>query len=73
MAALATISKMESYNVQGHLVRIGKIVQDGWNAIVKKIDLPIHVGSIYPLSHFDFCNNESLVLKTLFTQEMLKP
>ena len=70
-AALATIHKMEQNNVHLHLIKIGKIVQNSWNTIAKKIGLNIHVGSIYPLSHFDFQDNEPLVLKTLFTQEML--
>jgi glutamate-1-semialdehyde 2,1-aminomutase len=70
-AALATIQKMERHKIQEHLVKIGKIVQDGWNSIAKKTGLSIHVGSIYPLSHFDFQDKEPLVLKTLFTQEML--
>jgi len=70
-AALATIQKMERNKVQEHLVKIGKIVQDGWNDIAKRAGLSIHTGSIYPLSHFDFQNKEPLVLKTLFTQEML--
>jgi glutamate-1-semialdehyde aminotransferase len=71
-AALATIQKMERHKVQEHLVSIGKIVQDGWNSIAKRTGLSIHVGSIYPLSHFDFQDNGPLVLKTLFTQEMLE-
>jgi glutamate-1-semialdehyde aminotransferase len=71
-AALATIQKMELHKVQEHLVNIGKIVQNGWNSTAKKIGLSIHVGSIYPLSHFDFQDKEPLILKTLFTQEMLE-
>ncbi|MDR2591729.1 MAG: aminotransferase class III-fold pyridoxal phosphate-dependent enzyme [Chitinispirillales bacterium] len=70
-AALATIDKMERDKVQEHLVKIGKIVQDGWNTIAKKTGLSIHIGSIYPLSHFDFQDKDPLVLKTLFIQEML--
>jgi glutamate-1-semialdehyde 2,1-aminomutase len=70
-AALATIQKMEQYKVQEHLINIGKIVQNGWNNAANKTGLSIHVGSIYPLSHFDFQDKEPLVLKTLFTQEML--
>jgi len=70
-AALATIQKMEQHKVQEHLINIGKIVQNGWNSIAQKVGLSIHVGSIYPLSHFDFQDKEPLVLKTLFTQEML--
>jgi glutamate-1-semialdehyde aminotransferase len=70
-AALATIQKMERHKIQEHLVNIGKIVQNGWNSIAKKTGLSIHTGSIYPLSHFDFQDKEPLILKTLFTQEML--
>ena len=70
-AALATINKMEKYKVQEHLIHIGKMIQNGWNTIAKKTGLNIHVGSIYPLSHFDFLYGQKLVLKTLFTQEML--
>jgi len=70
-AALATINKMEKYNVQEHLVNIGKIIQSGWNTAAKKTGLSINVSSIYPLSHFEFVYDNKLVLKTLFTQEML--
>jgi len=70
-AALATIQKMEKFKVQDHLTKIGKMIQEGWNTIAKNVGLSIHVGSIYPLSHFDFKDKEPLVLKTLFTQEML--
>jgi len=71
IAALATIRKMEQYKIQEHLIKIGKTIQNGWNTIAKKVGLDIHVGSIYPLSHFDFLDKEPLILKTLFTQEML--
>jgi glutamate-1-semialdehyde aminotransferase len=70
-AALATIQKMECCNIQEHLVKIGKIVQNGWKTIANNIGLNIHIGSIYPLSHFDFHDDNPLLLKTLFTQEML--
>jgi glutamate-1-semialdehyde aminotransferase len=71
-AALASIDKMERCRVQEHLVAIGKQVQDGWNEAAKKTNLSIHVGSIYPMSHFDFLEGNPLALKTLFTQEMLE-
>jgi glutamate-1-semialdehyde aminotransferase len=70
-AALATINKMEKYKVQDHLIKLGKMVQEGWDIIAKRNKVKIHIGSIYPLSHFDFLEAEPLVLKTLFTQEML--
>jgi glutamate-1-semialdehyde aminotransferase len=70
-AALATIQKMERCNIQEHLIKTGKVIQDGWKSIARRVGLNIHVGSIYPLSHFDFQDGDPLVLKTLFTQEML--
>jgi glutamate-1-semialdehyde aminotransferase len=70
-AALATINKMEKYNIQEHLVNLGKMVQDGWATIAKEHHIEIHISSIYPLSHFEFGEPDPLVLKTLFTQEML--
>lgn len=71
VAAIATIKKMKKNNVQNHLIDCGKQVQEGWRSLAKKHRLNIHVGSIYPLSHFDF-EESPVVLKTLFTQEMLR-
>ena len=71
VAALATINKMIKYKVQDHMIECGKMIQKGWNELSKKHSLNLHVGSLYPLSHFDIKEN-SLVYKTLFTQEMLK-
>ena len=70
VAAIATIKKMLAYHVQDHLIECGKQIQAGWTQLAQKHNLKIHVGSIYPMSHFDF-TEKSLVLKTLFTQEML--
>jgi glutamate-1-semialdehyde aminotransferase len=70
VAALATIRKMMTCQVQVHLMKCGQQVQEGWNRLAKKHGLGIHVGGIYPLSHFDF-KVSPLVCKTLFTQEML--
>jgi glutamate-1-semialdehyde aminotransferase len=70
VAAIATIMKMRKYNVQNHMMECGRKVQEGWSQLAEKHALNIHVGSIYPLSHFDF-KEKPLVLKTLFTQEML--
>jgi glutamate-1-semialdehyde aminotransferase len=70
-AAIATINKILQYSVHKHLVRIGKKVQEGWIRAAKKNCLPIHVGGIYPLGHFSFESKRPLVLKTLFTQNML--
>jgi glutamate-1-semialdehyde aminotransferase len=72
VAALATIKKYETHKVQKHLIKVGKMIQDGWTKLAKKNNLEIHVNGIYPLGHFDFIAKEPLVLKTLYTQEMLK-
>jgi len=70
VAAIATINKMRKYNVQNHMIECGKRIQEGWKSLADKHKLNINIGSIYPLSHFDFVKSP-LVLKTLFTQEML--
>ncbi len=69
-AAIATINKMKRLNVQNHMMECGKTIQKGWKILSDKYKLNIKVGSIYPLSHFDFVETP-LLMKTLFTQEML--
>jgi Glutamate-1-semialdehyde aminotransferase len=70
VAAIATIKKMIKFKVQDYMIECGKQIQEGWRTLSSKHDISIHIGSIYPMSHFDFKENP-LVLKTLFTQEML--
>jgi len=69
-AAIATINKMRKLNVQKHMMECGKTIQKGWKTLADKYTINIKVGGIYPLSHFDFIESP-LILKTLFTQEML--
>jgi glutamate-1-semialdehyde aminotransferase len=71
VAALATIDKMLKCKVQEHMINCGKKVQEGWIRSIQKYNLNVHVGSLYPLSHFEF-GEKPLVYKTLFAQEMLK-
>lgn len=71
VAAIASIRKMLDCKVQDHMMKMGKMVQDGWKQISEKYHLNLNVYGIYPLGHFDFPDNK-LVLKTLYTQEMLK-
>ena len=70
-ATIASIRSFEEYDVASHLTDIGKKVQDGWLIRAEKAGLKIHVSGIYPLSHFSFEHQDSLVMKTYFTQEML--
>ena len=72
VAALATIKKIKENNVSKHLVNIGKEIQEGWKKLSQKHSLRITVSGIYPLSHFSFDYDNSLVLKTLLTELMLE-
>lgn len=71
-AALATIRKLKDKNVPEHLMKIGRMVQEGWKFIASKYGIDIEVSGIYPLGHFSFKDGDALVLKTLFTQLMLE-
>jgi glutamate-1-semialdehyde 2,1-aminomutase len=71
-AALATIRKHAERSVGGHLMAIGKRVQDGWTAIGGSTGIPVVAGGIYPLSHFSFEDKENLAMKAFFIQEMLE-
>lgn len=70
-AALATIKYFIANKVQDSLIQAGEQVQAGWRAMAEKNGLKIKVGGLAPLSHFSFDSEKPLVLKTLFTQEML--
>eukprot|EP00003_Mantamonas_plastica_P030355 TRINITY_DN749_c0_g1_i3.p1 TRINITY_DN749_c0_g1~~TRINITY_DN749_c0_g1_i3.p1 ORF type:complete len:950 (-),score=328.36 TRINITY_DN749_c0_g1_i3:178-3027(-) len=70
-AAIATIKKYRECNVGDHMMRIGKMVQDGWQAAADAAGIHIHVSGIPPLAHFDFEVDNALATRTLFTQLML--
>lgn len=70
--AIATIKYFVDNKVHKHLIKVGETVQKGWKDLAKKNNLKISVGGIAPLSHFAFEYKEPLVLKTLFTQQMLE-
>lgn len=72
VAAIQTINKYKELNLDKHLNHVGKLVQDGWKKSAEYCNLKIEVSGINPLGHFEFCYNNRLELKTLFTQEMLK-
>ena len=72
VAALACIRKMKRLNVSHNLIKIGKKIQKTWKNLAKKHALKIKITGIYSLSHFEFEYKDPLILKTLFTQLMLK-
>ena len=72
VASLATINKCTDKKVPDHLITIGKRVSRGWEDLSKEFSLPLEVMGIPPLTTFHFISENSQVLHTLFTQEMLK-
>jgi glutamate-1-semialdehyde 2,1-aminomutase len=70
-AALATVRKMRSRDVPGHIARIGGLVQDGWAEAARRHALPVRVGGYPCLAHFAFQHPQADALRTLFTQQML--
>lgn len=71
VAALATIRKMQKIDAPKILAHVGEMVQQGWNELLKKYNIPGRVGGILPISHFDFKYEDSMLLKTAFIQAML--
>ncbi len=71
-AALATIRKHRRENVATHLMRMGKLVQDGWKQVAQRAGLQLEVGGIFPLGHFAFIGEQKQAARTLFTQIMLE-
>jgi glutamate-1-semialdehyde 2,1-aminomutase len=72
VAALATIGKYERCDVPQHLVRTGKVVQDGWKYSAEASGIEIEIGGIPPLSHFSVTGENGLYVQTLYTQLMLE-
>lgn len=71
-AALASIREMQKLNLSDHLQRIGALAQKGWANMLNEFDIPHTIFGITPLSHFGIQHEAGQVLKTYFTQEMLK-
>ena len=72
VAALATIRKIGSHNVPGHLKNTGNSIRKIWKEGANDYGLKIKTHGIPPLSIFSFDYGEiSQTVHTLFTQEML--
>lgn len=71
-AALATIRKHKRERVADHLIRMGKLVQDGWRDAAVNAGLSIDVGGMLPVSHFALQCDHGPAVHTLFTQLMLE-
>ncbi|MCF6296412.1 MAG: aminotransferase class III-fold pyridoxal phosphate-dependent enzyme [Flavobacteriaceae bacterium] len=71
-ASIATIEKMKENNIPKHLNNAGKSVKEIWKNAAIKHNIKIHISGINPIAHFEFEYNNSLEIKTLFTQLMLE-
>lgn len=72
VAAKYSIDKMVQNDVPKHLIKIGELAQSGWISLLNERQIPHHTFGIAPLSHFGFKHEKAQILKTYFTQEMLK-
>jgi len=72
VASIATINKCIDKQVPEHLIAIGKQISRGWEDLSKDYSLPLEVMGIPPLTTFHFVSDNSQVMHTLFTQEMLE-
>lgn len=70
-AALAAVKKYRERAVEKHLIRIGSRVQQGWRDSAASAGLPLKVGGLPSLAHFEIDHAERGALTTLFTQTML--
>ena len=72
-AALKTIEILTREKVWEHLIRIGRMIGDGWEKMARKHGLKIQITDFKPLATMKL-EYEDLnpALITLFTQEMLK-
>lgn len=71
-AAIAMVRKHARLNAGPHLMKIGTLVQEGWQRLGASHNLPLHVGGIPPLSHFGFEDAKAPEMKAYFIQLMLE-
>ena len=76
-ASIATIREMKEKKVIEHMWRVGRKFQDGYNEIVRKLGLDVNTQCVGLAPHTvitfnDDNGNESLEIKSLVQQELLK-
>ena len=72
VAALATLKKMKSHNVQKSLAKYGETIKNGWLKVAENAGLNVVVSGISSLPHISFDYPDALAMQTYYTQEMLK-
>lgn len=71
-ASIETLQKLKRCNVPDQLITIGKLIGKGWKKHANEHHIPIDVVGIPPLITFSILREDSQLLHTVFTQEMLK-
>jgi len=71
-AALETIKIFETDNVVETLVRLSQIFDDAWENCLKGVNLAVERGGMQTVPILKIHGEQSLLIKTVFTQEMLK-
>ena len=71
-AALAMIKKFRKEKVHEHLIRMGTMMQKGWQDAAAQTGLSVHVDGLPTLAHFTVQTEHPPVAHTFFAQEMLK-
>ena len=71
-AGLATLEKMQLYNVQALLVKKGKQITEGLEKISSTTGVKIKTSGLESIPNFSFDYDNKLDLLTFFNQEMLK-
>ena len=72
-AALATIRRMKKEKVHSKLWKTGTMLEKGIKELARKHGVKLKFQGLSPLFHFSFeYGDQSMAIRTLFTQEMLK-
>lgn len=72
VAALATIEQFEKHDVVEYIKELGKHMEVGLQRMFNELDLSIENVGMLPVPVLSIHEKESLLIKTILTQEMLK-
>ncbi len=71
VAALTTLKAMKKRKTQQKLMRYGELLNEGWQKLSRKHNLPIKISGIPSLTHLSFLVDQPMEAQTLYSQEML--
>lgn len=74
-SCIATLNEYERYDVCGHMWRMGRMIKEGFDKIVKEKGLNAECIGLPPRMKLiikDYTENDSLLYKSLFLQELIE-